>query len=140
MTLPENVVEILRSCSPATRVAVVGASNNPDKYGNIIVRNLVERQFTVLPVNRSEASIAGLPAWSDVSLVPDPVHLVSFVTPPAVTLNVLESMKPGRFPVVWFQDGAWDEACVEAARSRAATVVYNACILVALRTFGHSLD
>lgn len=134
MILPPEVTRIIRTRSSLARIAVVGASNNPAKYGNIIVRNLVEHRFTVLPVNPGDPSIAGIPAFTDVNAVPDPVHLVNFVTPPAVTGRVIASMDGSRFPVVWFQDGSWDDECIVAARSKFATVVYNACILVALRT------
>ena len=49
--------------STKTRIAVVGASNDPSKYGNIIVKNLMAHGYDVVPVNPKEATIAGLPAY-----------------------------------------------------------------------------
>jgi hypothetical protein len=43
-----------------TRIAVVGASNSPSKFGNIIVKDLLRRGYTVVPVNLHETTIAGL--------------------------------------------------------------------------------
>ena len=61
---PPEVFEQLRRRGPETRIAVVGASNDPEKYGNIIVRNLAAKGYTVLPVNPRrdrDRGPAGLP-------------------------------------------------------------------------------
>ena len=60
---PPEVFERLRRRGPETRIAVVGASNDPAKYGNIIVRYLAAKGYTVLPVNPRQSEIAGLPAF-----------------------------------------------------------------------------
>ncbi len=87
---PPEVFAQLRRRGPQTRIAVVGASNDPAKYGNIIVRNLAAKGYTVLPVNPREAEIAGLPAFPNLAAVPGPIHIVDVVTPPGVTMKVLE--------------------------------------------------
>jgi predicted CoA-binding protein len=128
---PREVFEILRRKTPATRIAVVGASNNPAKYGNIIVRNLAAKGYTVLPVNPHETEIAGLPAYPDLASVPGPVHLVDFVTPPAVTLKVLEDAVRVGIPAVWLQDGSYDDDALDVASAAPFKTVYEACIMVA---------
>ena len=55
---PADVIAILKDRSVATRIAVVGASNDPAKYGNVIVRNLHGKGYAVLPVNPKEREIA----------------------------------------------------------------------------------
>jgi len=132
VNIPSPATDVIANPSGA-RIAVVGASNNPDKYGNKIVRTLVDFGFSVIPVNPSDPEIAGLKACPDVNAAPGPVDLVNFVTPPSVTARVLDSMDAARFPVVWFQDGSSDEACLELARAKFGTVVHGACIMVAVR-------
>jgi predicted CoA-binding protein len=132
--LPAHVTAFLKNKSPETRIAVVGASNSPEKYGNIIVRQLAGQGYAVLPVNPKEATIGDLTAYPNINVVPEPVDIVDFVTPPAATLKILEGMRPAVFKVIWFQDGSWDDACVTYAQSRFDTVVYHACIMVASRT------
>ncbi len=128
--IPGPLMDRLRHKGPETRIAVVGASNNPEKYGNIIVRNLQRKGYTVLPINPKEAEIAGLPAYPSVSQAPAPVHVVDFVTPPAVSRRVLDGIDPAVVDTVWFQDGSWDDDVVAAARSRFRHVVHQACIMV----------
>ncbi len=132
MTVPPEAARVIDNPAGA-RIAVVGASNSPEKYGNIIVRTLVDFGYSVLPVNPAVPEILGVKAYPDVNSLPDPVDLVNFVTPPPVTARVLESMDAARFPVVWFQDGASDEDCLRVAVAKFGTVVHGACIMVAAR-------
>lgn len=127
---PADVMQLVRAKAPGTRIAVVGASNNPDKYGHIIVRNLLGKGFTVLPVNPREATIAGLPAYPSLEAVPGPVHLVNVVTPPAVTRGVLEDVARLGLPAVWLQDGSFDDDVLAYCASAPFRTVYDACIMV----------
>ena len=128
---PREVLEILRRRGPATRIAVVGASNDPAKYGNVIVKNLAAKGYTVLPVNPHEKEIAGLPAFARLADVPGPIHIVDVVTPPAVTKGVLEEAAALGLGAVWLQDGSWDEAVLAVAERAPFRTVYEACIMVA---------
>ena len=128
---PREVFEILRSRGPETRIAVVGASNDPAKYGNIIVRNLAAKGYTVLPVNPRQTEIAGLPAYPNLTAVPGPVHIVDVVTPPGVTSGILEEAARLGLPAVWLQDGSYDDAALSVAAKAPFKTVYEACIMVA---------
>lgn len=128
---PAEILARLRLRGPETRIAVVGASNDPSKYGNIIVRNLASKGYTVLPVNPRERQIAGIPAFPDLAAVPGPVHIVNVVTPPAVTKGVLEEAARLGLPAVWLQDGSYDEAVLDLAAGAPFRTVYEACIMVA---------
>lgn len=130
---PPAVLARLRKRGPETRIAVVGASNDPSKYGNVIVKDLSAKGYTVLPVNPREAAIAGIPAYPDLASVPAPVHIVNVVTPPAVTRRVLEEASSLGLPAVWLQDGSWDEEALGLAAKSPFLTVYDACIMVASR-------
>ena len=128
---PPEVFEQLRRRGPQTRIAVVGASNDPAKYGNIIVKNLAAKGYTVLPVNLREGEVAGLPAFPNLAAVPGPVHIVTVVTPPAVTRKVLEEASRLGLPAVWLQDGSYDETVLDMAAGAPFRTVHEACIMVA---------
>ena len=73
--------------------AVVGASKDPSKFGNKVLKSYIAHEKPVIPVHRTEKSIEGLfcaPSLSDIS--PDILRDVgvSIVTPPPVTREVLE--------------------------------------------------
>lgn len=115
---------------PATRIALVGASGDPEKYGNIILRNLRAKGYTVLPVNPRGGEIEGLAAHASLAAVPPPVDLASVVTPPAASRRVLRDAEALGLPLIWFQDGAYDEELrAELARARILGIL-EACVMV----------
>ena len=123
-----------------TRIAVVGASNDPSKYGNIIVKDLVRRGYEVLPVNPKEPSIAGLPAFKALGDVPKPVDIVDVVTPPPVTRAILKEAAAAGLPLVWLQDGSFDDTVLSETRSAPFKTVHHACIMVEARRVGGPKD
>lgn len=127
---PAEVLDALRRRGPGTRIAVVGASNDPAKYGNIIVNNLAGKGYTVLPVNPREAEIAGLRAYGSLRDVPAPIDVVSVVTPPKVTRKVLEQVAELGLPNVFLQDGSFDEDVLTYVAGAKFKTFYNSCIMV----------
>jgi predicted CoA-binding protein len=132
---PPEVYAILRERGPETRIAVVGASNNPAKYGNVIVRNLAGKGYTVLPVNPHETTIAGLAAYPTLGAAPPPIHLVSVVTPPEDTLIILKEAAELALPAVFLQEGSFDDAVLDFAARAPFKTMYDACIMVVTSRF-----
>ena len=131
MTALEEATALLRSTG--TRIAVVGASNDPRKYGNIIVEDLIEHGYQVFPVNLNEATIAGLPVYRSLEDVPKPVDIVNVVTPPDVTREILEDAEAASCGLVWLQDGSFDDDVLADAAAAPFKTVYDACIMVVAR-------
>lgn len=117
----------------ATRIAVVGASNDPQKYGNIIVKDLQRRGYRVFPVNLHETTIAGLPVSRTLADLPEAVDIVDVVTPPAVTKRILKDAEAAGLPLVWLQDGSFDDAVLAQAEAAPFATVAHACIMVVAR-------
>lgn len=66
-------------------VAVVGASNSPDKAGNAIMRSLLSFPGSLFAINPRATEVEGRPAYPTVSEVPGGVDFaVLTVPPPAV--------------------------------------------------------
>ena len=127
---PVEVLAVLARKGPETRIAVVGASSNPAKYGNIIVGNLSGKGYTVLPIHPKEREIAGLPAYASLAAAPQPIDIVTMVTPPPVTLAVLKEVAALGLPAVWLQDGSFDDAVLAYVHEAPFKTVYDACIMV----------
>jgi predicted CoA-binding protein len=128
MTALEEATTLLRSAT--TRIAVVGASNNPSKFGNIIVKNLLGHGYEVFPVNLREATIAGRRVYRSLADVPKPVDIVDVVTPPEVTRVILKDAAAAGCGVVWLQDGSFDDAVLTDAAAAPFKTVHHACIMV----------
>ena len=44
---------------PDTTIAIVGATDNPSKYGHVIYRDLKQKGFPVYPVNPNRSTVDG---------------------------------------------------------------------------------
>jgi predicted CoA-binding protein len=74
-------------------VAVIGASNVPQKYGNKAVRAYQRQGWTVYPVNPSEKTVEGLPVYPTIADVPGTIDRVSMYVPPSVGITLLDAIK-----------------------------------------------
>ena len=69
-------------------IALVGASNDKNKYGNKILLDLHNKNYNVVPINHREDSIAGLKAYSKVQDLPYRPSIINFVVPPEIGLII----------------------------------------------------
>src|SRR5262245_44976154 len=65
------------------RIAVLGASADPSKFGHHLVRSLRDCQFPgdVYPISRSSTDICGYAAFPSLHDVPQPIDLVLISIP-----------------------------------------------------------
>lgn len=126
-----NLVDLLDD--PATTIAVVGATENPAKYGNIIYHDLKSKGFTVFAVNPYRDQIDGDPCWRSLTALPDPPTIVDIVVPPARTLSVLQECVDLGLRNVWIQPGAGDAAVREFAKEHDLNALIDSCIMVMAR-------
>ena len=109
--------------------AIVGASNDPSKYGNRVYRTLRDAGYSVFPVNPNEDEIEGArayPAVGDLPVVPDVVDLV---VPPKIGVDVVRQCHEAGVRRVWFQPGAESEEAIEYCRQQNIDVVWDHCAM-----------
>jgi acetate---CoA ligase (ADP-forming) len=105
-------------------VAVIGATPNPLKGGNAILRNLLlGYRGDIYPVNPRYPEIDGLPCYPSVGTVTGPVDLaIVFVPAPLVPAAVEECAARG-IPGVMVESGGFAETGPEGARLQKALAV-----------------
>ena len=74
-------------------IAVIGASVNPKKIGNIIVRNIIDGgyQGDVYPVNSKGEGILGLKGYKSIEEIEGPVDLATVVIPSQYVVAAVRS-------------------------------------------------
>lgn len=112
-------------------VAIIGASNNRQKFGNRALRAYQQQGYTVVPINPHESVVEGLTAYKSVLDVPGPIDMASFYVPPAVGMQVIEDVARKQIPEVWLNPGADDEA-LEAKARRLSISPIVACSIIAV--------
>lgn len=112
------------------RFAVVGASDNPSKYGNKIVKNLMSRDYEVYPVNPKLKEVEGLRCYPSIAEVPVRVDVVDFVVPPQATEEILKQCKDLGLDRVWLQPGSESEAAIAFCQDNNLKVVHSVCAML----------
>lgn len=74
-------------------VAVLGASADPSKYGNISLRAHQEQGYRVYPIHPTAQEIEGLEVFSKLTDVPEAsLDRITVYVPPRVLLTLLEDI------------------------------------------------
>lgn len=110
-------------------VAIIGASNDREKFGNKAVRAFVRRGYRVFPVNPKETTIEGLPVYRDIREVPERPGLISVYLPPKIVLNVLPAIAARGCDELWLNPGSESAEAVQMAEQLGLTVI-QACSIV----------
>lgn len=112
--------------------AVVGASADREKYGNKVLRAYLQAGRRVFPVNPTGGEIEGQKSYPDIASLPEPVHGISIVTPPAVTEKIVEQAAAAGIRYLWMQPGAESPAAIRKAEALGLTLIHSGpCALVA---------
>ena len=112
--------------------AVVGATQNPSKFGNKIFKKLQRNGYDVAPINPVYDDVEGVNTFKSLSDMPEKPECVNIVVSPERALNALEEAIKLGIKYVWFQPGAFNEDIIERAEVAGVNVVYHACVLVEL--------
>lgn len=118
---------------PDTKIALVGATDNPSKYGYVIYRDLKRKGYTVFPVNPKRSSVDGDQAYPSLDRLPSKPTIVNIVVPPDATLGVLEKCKELGLTNVWLQPGAESPVVMGFLQENDFNYLANACIMVQSR-------
>ena len=114
-------------------VAVIGASDNPEKYSNQAVCFLLEKGHRVFPVNPSGKPVENLTTYRSISEISEPIDTVTLYVSKPVSSQIASDLfakKPRR---IIFNPGAENPDLEHQARQK-GIVVQEACSLVLLRT------
>jgi len=132
-----NVEQDIDAFMSAPSFAVVGASEDPEKYGHKCYAALLNYGYHAYPINPKAKTILGNPAYASLSALPEKVQSLSVITPPAVTEKVVDDAIANGIKNIWMQPGAESPAAVEKARKAGLTVIHGGpCLLVDLAVRG----
>ncbi len=114
-------------------VAVIGATNDKTKYGNIIYRDLKNKGIKVLGVNPKATTIDGDKSYKtmkDIDVKPD---ILNFVLPPKLGLVVIKEAIELGYDHFWLQPGAESEEIIDLLQAKNKQYLANACVMVETR-------
>lgn len=118
--------------------AVVGVSQNKEKYGYEVFENLVGAGYKVYPVNPKYQVVDDHRCYPSLEDLPETPDVVVTLVPPALTEKVVETCVKLRVPVVWMPPGSWSEAAVSKCREGHLRSIHDVCIVFALKSLPYA--
>ena len=122
--------ELIKEFMEQKRFAVVGATDNPQKYGNQIVKNLKGRGYEVYPVNPRLQKVEGLTCYASLADLPVRPDVVDFVVPPPATEETLKQCREMGLERIWLQPGSESEAAIAYCQENNLKVVHSVCVMM----------
>lgn len=114
--------------------AVVGASNNKKKFGYKIYNLLKKRGYTVFPINPNRSTVQGDRSFNTIADLSEKPDVISVITPPEVSEEILAQAMNQGIKTIWFQPGAESENIKQKAQEDNDThIIYDECLLATLQ-------
>ncbi len=112
------------------KIAIVGASESEQKYGNKILKDLLSKGFEVFPVNPKGITIEGIKSFRTLEELPKDVELLVFVIPPEKGLEEVQKAVSIGYKRFWFQPGAGSKEIESFLRSSNSEYSIGKCIMI----------
>jgi predicted CoA-binding protein len=123
----------------ATRIAVIGASPDPNRPSNGVIRDLLEMGFEIVPVNPAATVVEGLTCYPDLAsavAASGAVDIVDvFRRAEACPPHAQEAVSVGA-RCLWLQLGIASREAGEIATAGGLEVVMDRCLAVEARRHG----
>ena len=113
-------------------IAIVGASSDRSKYGNIAVHSYRNAGYEVFPVHPKEAEIEGLKVYRSVMEIPVALDRVSVYLPPQIGMKVIEEIARKGTKELFLNPGSESDELVAKAQSLGLNVIV-ACSITAIQ-------
>lgn len=110
---------------------ILGASTNPEKYGNKAVKAHLQQGYDVIPVNPGADEIEGVKAVNSITEIRGPVDRVSVYLPAAITADLIDDIAGLNPEEFWLNPGAESPELIEKAKEAGLNVVI-ACSIINL--------
>jgi predicted CoA-binding protein len=119
---PETIVK------QAETVAVVGLSNDPEKYSHEVGSYLKEQGYRIIPVNPTEEEVIGERAYDTVDQIPERIDVVDVFLPPEKTSEIAEDAVRAEAKALWLQEGIENAEARRIAEEGGLAYVEDRCM------------
>ena len=129
LTRDEDISALLRN---VRTIAMVGASDRPDRPSYGVMKFLQSHGYRVLPVNPEITGehVHGEFVWRELAQIGEPIDIVDIFRRSDAAGEAVDQAIAVGAKAVWMQLGVIDEAAAERAEAAGLTVVMNHCIKI----------
>ena len=130
--------EIAELLAETRTIAMVGASDRPDRPSNGVMKFLVDHGYRVLPVNPQITGehVHGEYIWRELGQIGEPIDMVDIFRRPQAAGDAVDQAIAAGAKAVWMQLGVINEAAAARAEAAGLKVVMDRCPVIEIRRMG----
>jgi uncharacterized protein len=126
LTRDEEIYELLAN---ARTIAMIGASDRPNRPSYGVMKFLQDRGYRVIPVNPQITGqhLHGEFVWRELSQIGEPIDIVDIFRRPLAAGEAVDEAIAAGARAVWLQIGVVNEEAAERAEAAGLKVVMDRC-------------
>jgi uncharacterized protein len=135
LTSDQDIADLL---SQTRTIAMVGASDRPDRPSYGVMRFLQNHGYRVLPVNPQITGehVHGEYVWRELSQIGEPIDLVDIFRRPLAAGEAVDEAIAAGAKAVWMQIGVINEEAADRAEAAGLKVVMDRCPKIEIPRLG----
>jgi len=135
LTTDSEIAELL---TQSHTIAMIGASDRPDRDSNHVMKFLQDQGYRVIPVNPriTGEHIHGEYVWRELSQIGEPIDIVDIFRISADAAAAVDEAIAAGAKAVWMQLGVVNEAAAVRAETAGLKVVMNRCPKIEIPRLG----
>jgi predicted CoA-binding protein len=135
LTSDDDIRQLLTT---ARTIALVGASDRPDRPSNYVMKFLQDQGYRVIPVNPQITGehVHGEYVWRELAQIGEPIDIVDIFRRPAAAGEAVDDAIAVGAKAVWMQIGVINEEAAERAEAAGLKVVMDRCPKIEIPRLG----
>jgi predicted CoA-binding protein len=135
LTTDEDIATLLRD---ARVIAMIGASDRPDRPSYGVMQTLQDHGYRVFPVNPQITGehIHGEYVWRELAQIGEPIDIVDIFRNSAAAGDAVDEAIAAGAKAVWMQLGVINEAAAARAEAAGLKVVMDRCPAIEIPRLG----
>ncbi|HEX8938083.1 MAG TPA: CoA-binding protein [Sphingomicrobium sp.] len=135
LTSDEDIAELLTN---ARTIAVVGASDRPNRPSYGVMKFLQERGYRIIPVNPQITGehVLGEFVWRELAQIGVPIDIVDIFRRPEAAAQAVEQAIFVGAKAVWMQIGVINQEAAQKAEAAGLKVVMDRCPKIEIPRLG----
>tara|TARA_X000001036_G_scaffold430578_1_gene463476 strand:+ start:3702 stop:4106 length:405 start_codon:yes stop_codon:yes gene_type:complete len=121
LTYLRNVLKDVRT------IAIIGASSDPNRDSNKVMKYLIGYGFEVFPVNPKETNILGRKCYANLSLIKSKINMVDVFRAEEFIFDITKEAISIDAKILWTQEGIIEQKAASLGRSAGLIVIMNEC-------------
>lgn len=128
--------ETIDSFIKTKKIAILGASRDKKKWGNMLMKEFQKKGFEVFPVNPAAEEINSVKCYKSIAELPAELENLLIALPKEKVFDAIQDLGSTAIKRVWFQKGggpgSGSPEAIEFCRNKNVEVIYGLCPMMYL--------